>query len=206
MNTLSLAEEYFTLAYDICPQDPLLLNEMGVMYFKRNELQKAKRYLKRALEAVRELDPTSRTSVSIQVNLAHAYRRLGENERAIKCFKSVLEVSGKDSDTYCSLGFLYLKTKQLQKAIDHLHVALSLKSANQVAQELLLHALELNVSISLDSDHPLIINSQIHQAHGNLYSSKKRAPLAIDSLGFKKKLKTFEGSQLNNECEAMEVE
>ncbi|QLG74696.1 hypothetical protein HG535_0H00210 [Zygotorulaspora mrakii] len=206
MNTLSLAEEYFTLAYDICPQDPLLLNEMGVMFFKRNELQKSKRYLKKALEAIIELDSTSRTFVSIQINLAHAYRKMGDYERAIKCFKFVLEVSGKDSDIYCSLGFLYLKTKQLQKAIDHLHTALSLSSTNHVAQELLLHALELNVSITLDSDHPLVVNAQIHEAHANIYSSRKRAPLIFDSSALNKKMKTSVSSQTNGECEEMEIE
>lgn len=208
LNTISLAEEYFILSYDVCPQDPLLLNEMGVMYFKRNDLHKAKKFLKRALEAVEELDPTSKTSVSIQMNLAHAYRRLGENERAIKCFKSVLEVSNKSSDTYCSLGFLYLKTKQLQRAIDHFHVALSLRPTNSAAQELLLHALELNVSMTLDADHPLMVNSQIQQSSFNLFqTSKKRAPITLDAVGLPKKMK-IPGQRLKstNEDDAMEVE
>lgn len=208
LNTLSLAEEYFTLSYDICPQDPLLLNEMGVMYFKRNDLQKAKKFLKRALEAVEELDPTSKTSVSIQMNLAHAYRRLGENERAIKCFKSVLKVSNKSSDTYCSLGFLYLKTKQLQKAIDHFHTALALRPSNSAAQELLLHALELNVSMTLDADHPLMVNAQIQESSSNLFqNSKKRAPVAFDMVGLPKKMKIpGQIPQPSNDGEAMEVE
>lgn len=207
LNTLSLAEEYFTLSYDICPQDPLLLNEMGVMYFKRNDLQKAKKFLKRALEAVEELDPTSKTSVSIQMNLAHAYRRLGENERAIKCFKSVLEVSNKSSDTYCSLGFLYLKTKQLQKAIDHFHIALELKPSNPAAQELLLHALELNVSMTLDADHPLMVNAKIQESSSSLFqSSKKRAPVALDMIGLSKKIKVPSQADVSNDGEAMEVE
>lgn len=208
LNTFSLAEEYFTLAYDTCPQDPLLLNEMGVMYFKRNDLHKAKRYLKRALEAVKELNPTSRTSVSIQMNLAHAYRRLGENERAIRCFKTVLEVSNKDSDTYCSLGFLYLKIKELQRAIDHLHTALSLKPSNLAAQELLLHALELNVSMNLDSDHPLMVNSQLYESNFDQFiSSKKRAPKTLDSVGYAKRMrKTHSPLQMVNDDDAMDLE
>lgn len=207
LNTISLAEEYFTLSYDVCPQDPLLLNEMGVMYFKRNDLHKAKKFLKRALEAVEELDPTSKTSISIQMNLAHAYRRLGENERAIKCFKAVLEVSNKSSDTYCSLGFLYLKTKQLQKAIDHFHVSLSLRPTNSAAQELLLHALELNVSMTLDTDHPLMVNAQIHQSSYNLFqTSKKRAPLTMDVVGLKKMKIPSQVTESSNEDDAMEVE
>ncbi|EDO15826.1 hypothetical protein Kpol_1057p14 [Vanderwaltozyma polyspora DSM 70294] len=210
LNTLTLAEEYFTLAYDIYPNDPLLLNEMGVLHFKKNDLQKSKRYLKKALEAAKDMDSTSKTSISIQMNLAHTYRRLGEIEMAIKCFKAILEVCGKDPDIFCSLGFLYLKTKQLQKAIDHLHLSLSLKPSNSVAQELLTHALELNVSMSLDSDHPLIVNSKLHDpsiATSDLLHSRKRLPATLRSSSLIKKMRTdINFSEDQEDSEMMEME
>jgi len=111
LNNFALAEEYFTLAYDICSLDPLLLNEMGVLYFKKDEYEKSKKFLNRAMEQVSGLNPTARTTISIQLNLAHTYRKLGDYERAIKCFKYVLEDSEKDGDIYLTLGFLYLKIK-----------------------------------------------------------------------------------------------
>lgn len=151
-NTLSLAEEYFTLSYDICPNDPLLLNEMGVMYYKQKDYEKSKRYLTRAMDEVKDLDPTSRTAISIQVNLGHTYKRLGEFERSIKCFKYILEDSEKDSDIFCTLGYLYLRIKQLQKSIDYLHKSLEIRPNNLAAQDLLTHALKLNCSLSMNSD------------------------------------------------------
>lgn len=161
LNNYALAEEYFTLAYDICSQDPLLLNEMGVLYFKKDEFEKSKKYLNRAMEQVSDLNPTAKTAISIQLNLAHTYRKLGDYERAIKCFKYVLDDSEKDGDIYLTLGFLFLKVKQLEKAISFLHKALALKPKNTAAQELLLHALELNVVLAIDDDHPLVVSSKI---------------------------------------------
>ena len=208
LNTLSLAEEYFTLAYDICPHDPLLLNEMGVLFFKKNDLPKAKRYLKKALEAVKDLDCLSKTAISIQMNLAHTYRRLGDIEMAIKCFKHILEISGKDADIFCSLGFLYLKTKQLQKAIDHLHSSLSIKSSNSVAQELLTHALELNVSMSLDSDHPLVVNAKLHNQNEliKLTTFRKRLPANIRDPNFMKKVRKMDKFGGDQDSYMMEME
>ncbi|CCH59916.1 hypothetical protein TBLA_0C01010 [Henningerozyma blattae CBS 6284] len=156
INTLSLAEEYFILSYDINPNDPLLLNEMGVLYFKKSDLQKSKKFLKRALDASnKSLNPNSKTALSIQINLAHTFRKLNEFEKSVQLIKSVLEISGKNSNLLCNLGFLYLKLRQFQYAIDNLHTALSINPSNQLAQELLIRALELNVLIKLDSDHPL---------------------------------------------------
>ncbi|KOG98295.1 anaphase promoting complex subunit CDC16 [Saccharomyces eubayanus] len=192
MNSLNLAESYFVLAYDICPNDPLVLNEMGVMYFKKNEFVKAKKYLKKALEVVKDLDPGSRTTISIQLNLGHTYRKLNENEIAIKCFKCVLEKNDKNSEIHCSLGYLYLKTKKLQKAIDHLHKSLYLKPNNVSATTLLKNALELNVTLSLDSSHPLLDKSNLmDQANKNkTLVNKKRSSLAYDPVNMAKRLRT----------------
>ena len=203
MNSLNLAESYFVLAYDICPNDPLVLNEMGVMYFKKNEFVKAKKYLKKALEVVKDLDPSSRTTISIQLNLGHTYRKLNENEIAIKCFKCVLEKNDKNSEIHCSLGYLYLKTKKLQKAIDHLHKSLYLKPNNASATTLLKNALELNVTLSLDSSHPLIDKSNLmSQASKDKASiNKKRSSLAYDPANMAKRLRTQkEIIDLNNKA------
>ncbi|CAI4044961.1 hypothetical protein SKDZ_11G1840 [Saccharomyces kudriavzevii ZP591] len=202
MNSLNLAESYFVLAYDICPNDPLVLNEMGVMYFKKNEFVKAKKYLKKALEVVKDLDPGSRTTISIQLNLGHTYRKLNENEIAIKCFKCVLEKSDKNSEIHCSLGYLYLKTKKLQKAIDHLHKSLYIKPNNASAMTLLKNALELNVTLSLDASHPLIDKSNLMTQTSTDKASvnKKRSSLAYDPANMAKRLRTQkEIFDMNNE-------
>lgn len=141
---------------------------------------------------MRDLDPGSRTTISIQLNLGHTYRKLNENEIAIKCFKCVLEKNDKNSEVHCSLGYLYLKTKKLQKAIDHLHKSLYLKPNNVSATTLLKNALELNVTLSLDASHPLLDKSNLmDQANKNKTSvNKKRSSLAYDPVNMAKRLRT----------------
>ncbi|CAR21815.1 CDC16-like protein [Lachancea thermotolerans] len=203
MGTLPLAEEYFALAYDICPYDPLLLNEMGVLYFKKNDYLKAKRYLKKAWEAIKALDSESKSWISIHTNLAHTYRKLGDNERAVKCFRLVLETTGKDADTLCALGYVYLRMNRIEKAIDSLHSSLALRPSNQAAQDLLKQALDVNLSTVLDESHPLVISSKL-QEQGTGTASKKRTANILDVHGVAKKLK--HGQDSSDDEDSMDLE
>lgn len=199
-NTLTLAEEYFSLAYEMCPNDPLVLNEMGVMYFKASEFQKSKNYLKRALLAAKRLQSTSKLALAIQLNLAHTYRKLGDDERAIGCMKSVLINSEKRSEDYCVLAFLYLRTKKLQKAINALHISLSLKPSNSSAHKLLNHALKLNVSSALDLMHPLVVNSGISEKNMNQApGGKRRLAVPSQSINDSKRSKTTENRSFDGD-------
>ena len=199
LKNYALAEEYFTLAFDTCPQDPLLLNEMGVLYYHRGEYEKSKKYLNRAIEQVRTLSPTAQTTVSIQLNLAHTYRKLGDLDRAIRCFRDTLEHSERNADTYITLGYLYLKTKQLEKAITYLHKALALKPKNSPAQELLLSALEMNVVLAMDREHPLNVTTRVQHsvdAQGSGIAGKKRPSVALyDPKGVAKRVRTNESGR-----------
>lgn len=186
-NTLSLAEEYFSLAYQSCPHDPVILNEIGVLKFKKGELHKAKRYLKKAAEFCKNLEHSSKTVISIQINLSHTYRKLGENHKAIKYLTNVLEDSESNAEVYCSLGYLYLKTNQLQKAIDILHRVLAINPANSSAQRLLSYALELNVTLELDDNHPLVANTKIRQNNANGSPGSKRRQGPVESMQILKK-------------------
>ncbi|SCU94507.1 LAFA_0F22232g1_1 [Lachancea sp. 'fantastica'] len=207
MGTLPLAEEYFILAYDVCPYDPLLLNEMGVLYFKKNDFVKAKKYLKKAWEAIKALDSESKSWVSIHTNLAHSYRKLGENDRAVKCFKLVLETAGKDTDTLCALGYVYLRMNRIGKAIDSLHGSLALCPSNQTAQELLKQALEVNLSTALDDNHPLMVSSQIRE-RGSGLENRKRVAHKIDAQTMAKRLKHGQDSSDDEDYDgdSMELE
>jgi len=41
-----LAEGFLTVAYDICDSDPTLLNELGVLYFNKQEYVKNQKSMK----------------------------------------------------------------------------------------------------------------------------------------------------------------
>ena len=60
----------------ICDSDPLLLNEIGVMYYNLGQYDDAVHYL---LKVVEKLERSQRKNIIWEttfLNLAHAYRRL----------------------------------------------------------------------------------------------------------------------------------
>lgn len=206
MDDLSLAEEYFMIAYDMCPTDPLLLNELGVVYFKRQNYIKAKKYMKRAHEAVKHMKSESKAWVSIVVNLGHTYRKLGEDERAIKCFKTVLETSKPNATLWCSLGFLYLRLKKIEKAIDSFHKALALDPGDQASNKLLKTALEINVHMVIDEDHPVFVASQLNSKPNIGINDKKRSALGNCTFDPVLEAKRLKHGISENEGDSMEIE
>lgn len=145
MNNLSLSEEYLSASYQICNSDPLLLNELGVINFHKNNLVKAEMFFQEALGAAKYLNSDSKTWISIHANLGHVYRRGNQPYKALECFGQVLKISNKnDSNVLSAMGLIYLKLGNTFKAIDILHDALSILPTDPVAADLLKRALELN--------------------------------------------------------------
>lgn len=208
MDDLSLAEEYFMMAYDMCPTDPLLLNELGVIYFKRQNYIKAKKYMKRAHDAIKNMKSESKAWISIVINLGHTYRKLGEDERAIKCFKTVLESSKPTATLWCSLGFLYLRMKKIEKAIDSFHKALALDQGNQASNKLLKTALEINAHMIIDENHPMVISSNIQNIPTSHVSNndKKRTSLGITSFDPVTEAKRLKQGISDHEGDSMDIE
>lgn len=144
MSNLTLAEEYLLSSYSICSVDPLLLNEMGVIYYHKNELTNAENYFLQALSASKRINSDSKAWISIHANLGHVYRRLNFFSKALNCFHKVLKLSNNDSNIYSAIGLIYLKTGDLPKAIENLHYALGINANDPVANDLLKRALDEN--------------------------------------------------------------
>lgn len=149
MNNVNLAEEYLLASYQICNTDPLLLNELGVIKYHKNSLQKAESYLQEALDAAKYLNSDSQIWISIHCNLGHVYRRSNQPYKALDCLNQAFKLSHRnDSNILSSMGLLYLKLGDTSKAINVLHDALALSPADPVASDLLKRALESNKDVS----------------------------------------------------------
>ncbi|KAL6937323.1 hypothetical protein ACO0RG_003828 [Hanseniaspora osmophila] len=183
LDSLSLAESYFEIAVDICPYDPLLLNEMGVVYYQKGNYSKAKVYFKRACEMIERLNSITKSWVGVHVNLGHTYRKLDDPDRALRCFNQVLQISKKDDNVYTSIGLIFMKLNKLERAIDILHKALVIQPANQIAQDLLNKAIELNMSISIaDPNHPLNVNPLTQEHLRSIISEEKIKRIQYDAM------------------------
>ena len=91
---------------------------IGEVYFRQKKLQKAKECF---LQCLAQSDDT-RARIIVQEKLARLYRRLGQNNAAIRCYK---DAAG-PSDPYYSVAIsarrqlaeLYLSRKQYQQVLD----------------------------------------------------------------------------------------
>ena len=50
MSNLALAEQLFRQGHAICPADPLLCNELGVVAFRNHQYEEAEQWLNKALD------------------------------------------------------------------------------------------------------------------------------------------------------------
>ncbi|CAY68030.1 Subunit of the anaphase-promoting complex/cyclosome (APC/C) [Komagataella phaffii GS115] len=151
MNNLTLAYEYLSNSMLICDRDPLLLNELGIIYYHRGELSKAEHMFNRSLEQAHNLKIDSKLYYSIYSNLAHVNRKLGNFQTALEYFENVRKIDSKDSNIYASMGLIYLKMNKIDQAIQTLHIALSISPNDTISSELLNKALSLNMTIGYEN-------------------------------------------------------
>lgn len=141
MNNMTVAEEFLNTAYGLCKTDPLLLNEMGIVYYHQNRMRDAVEYFKRSLAIAEEIDSDPQAWIVARTNLGHAYRRQRKYPQALDEFDTVLREGGKDAAIYCAKGLIFLDTSKPEEAVNVLHEALAINPQDPIATELLNKAL-----------------------------------------------------------------
>ncbi|KAF2467895.1 anaphase-promoting complex subunit Cut9 [Lindgomyces ingoldianus] len=143
LNNLSLAHEYLNTAYDLCKTDPLLLNEMGVVYYHEDALADAITFFRRALSIAERNDSDRDAWLPTRTNLAHALRRYGHLDDALAAFEEVLRHGTKDAGVFTAKGLVLLELGRSWDAVIALHEALAVAPQDPMATDLLTRALEL---------------------------------------------------------------
>ncbi|KAL8924411.1 MAG: hypothetical protein Q9172_002713 [Xanthocarpia lactea] len=161
LHNLTLAHEYLTTAMDLCNTDPLLLNEMGVVFYHLDHLPEAIAIFHRALAIADEIDSDATFWLATRANLGHAYRRQHQWALALGEFEEVLRQgtappsqidSNSNNNTstgkhniLAAKGLVLLEMGRTWDAIGSLHEALGVCPQDPVATDLLARALEENV-------------------------------------------------------------
>ena len=142
-NHLGLAEQFFEKARDVCPADPLVHNELGVLAYRNRDHAAAVKHFERALSLVPH--PLSDEWEATVVNLAHANRKRNDFDAAIEWYERALSLAPRAASTYTALGFTHqLKgnfQSHMSEAIECYHKALGLRPDDTFAQEMLTLAL-----------------------------------------------------------------
>lgn len=158
LNNLTLAHEYLTTAHNLCRTDPLLLNEMGVVFYHLDHLPEAIQLFNRALTIADEIDSDPTFWLATRANLGHAYRRQHQWSLALSEFEEVLRQGTASSSTndsqnstagkhniLAAKGLVLLEMGRIWDAVGSLHEALGVCPQDPVATDLLARALEENV-------------------------------------------------------------
>jgi anaphase-promoting complex subunit 6 len=142
LNNMTLADEFLKTAYDLCRTDPLLLNEMGVVFYHQERLEDAVKMFVKALEIADEIDSDPQAWISTRANLGHAYRRLHQWDLALQEFDEVLRQGGKDTSVFCAKGLVLMDQRRPYDAVQVFHEALAISPQDAIATELLNKALD----------------------------------------------------------------
>ncbi|KAF6158942.1 hypothetical protein GIB67_023925 [Kingdonia uniflora] len=123
----------------ICPSDPLVYNELGVVAYHMKENKKAVCWFEKTLAHV----PSSFGEMwePTVVNLAHALRKLKRYNEAIQYYKRAIDLSAKSFSTYAGLAYTYHLKGNFDSAITYYHKALWLKPDDKFCTDMLTEAL-----------------------------------------------------------------
>ncbi|KAK0510698.1 hypothetical protein JMJ35_007130 [Cladonia borealis] len=147
LNNMTLAHEYLNAAHALCSTDPLLLNELGVVFYHLDHLAEAINIFNRALTIAADIDSDPGAWIATRANLGHAYRRQRQWEAALHEFEEVLRQGGRDAGIFCAKGLVLLEMGRSWEAVCALHEALAVGPQDPVATDLLGRALEENASL-----------------------------------------------------------
>ncbi|KAL7275009.1 anaphase-promoting complex subunit Cut9 [Rhizina undulata] len=143
LNNITLADEYLNNAFSLCKTDPLLLNELGVVFYHKDHLKEAIQLFTRALAIADEIESDPKAWIATRANLGHAYRRMEMYDKALETFAEVTRCGeGRDSGVYCAVGLCHLSAGRPYVACTSFHEALAIWPQDPIATELLEKALQ----------------------------------------------------------------
>uniref|UniRef100_A0A383WBY8 Uncharacterized protein n=1 Tax=Tetradesmus obliquus TaxID=3088 RepID=A0A383WBY8_TETOB len=141
MNNLHLCERCFLQAHAMCPHDPAVAHELGVLAYRNRQYEAAAGWLTRALELLPGGKVTRAWQATL-VNLGHVMRKQQRYSRAIQLYEQALSLSLHDAGCHAGLAYTHQLMGSSGAAVEHYHKALALRPDDAFAAEMLGLALQ----------------------------------------------------------------
>ncbi|KAH8609080.1 putative Tetratricopeptide repeat [Trypanosoma vivax] len=123
-----LASQFLEDARQLMPRDPLVLNEIGVVLARTKRIDEALKVLNAAYRGLANPENPSEHQDCIIFNLATVYRKLRRYKEAISFYTLYMKCRPNASHGHCALAFTYHLMRNMEGAISHYHIALSIKT------------------------------------------------------------------------------
>ncbi|CEH15682.1 Anaphase-promoting complex (APC), Cdc16 subunit [Ceraceosorus bombacis] len=141
---LILAKLFLDASAKLWKEDPLLLNELGVVAFHNGNLSEAVEHFVQALQLAEQAQQPAREWTATHLNLGLAHHRLDNATLAAKSFRRVLQLDPFSAEAYTGLGMASHRNGQISSAIGYYHSALSIEPRDVHTTQLLDLALQEN--------------------------------------------------------------
>ncbi|KAM0754433.1 cell division control protein 16 [Meredithblackwellia eburnea MCA 4105] len=142
LSNVNLAQEYLEAAKEGCPDDPLVLNELGVVAHHNGQFEQAIAFFKQALILSKKVQSSQASWATTHLNLGHAYRKLQMLPEAHASFRVVIQLDPRCGPAYSALGLVEHQLEHFQESIARYHEALSILPGDPVTCDLLKLVLE----------------------------------------------------------------
>ena len=140
-NNLALAELWYANAKNICPRDPLVYNEIGVVAYQNGQYATAIERFCQALDMVENVKSSAAWEPTF-FNLGHAYRKNRNFAKAQAMYEIALSLVPKNASALAAIGFTLHLQGKLEPAIEYYHRSLGMDPSDGVVSELLSKAME----------------------------------------------------------------
>ncbi len=138
-NALPISTSFFKNALTLAPNDPILLQEIGVVLISSGNYEKAEKYFRCTVTLLSNIDPHITLPVwePVYNNLGHVLRKQGKYQEAIDYHTKALQLCPSNSSTLSAIAFVYLLMEDFHKVIEFCNRSLRIKREDLVTIELL---------------------------------------------------------------------
>ena len=143
-NALPISTSFFKNALSLAPNDPILLQEVGVVLVSNGNYEKAEKYFRCTVTLLSNIDPHTTLPVwePVYNNLGHVLRKQGKHQDAIDCHMKALQLCPNESSTLTAIAFTYLLMEDFNKVIEFCNTSLRIKREDLVTIDLLQTAIK----------------------------------------------------------------
>lgn len=157
-----LALDYLSTAAEICPFDPLVMHERGVVCYYQERWHEAIEFFLKTLELVNETQTDPSIWAPIHLNLGHCYRRLKRYSESLQCIEKARALLPRSPSILTALGMAQLGLGLNLDAIKSFHDSLAILPADPMTTTLLQLGLDLETT-SEEVDPRRTTTSRFHR-------------------------------------------